>query len=155
MIRLAAVAEVDAIWPKIAAGMEECCRRSGSDITPDWLFFACRKGEAMLVVVEDGDEIAGALIAASQYWGGRRVLRILALCGHDMASWLDELRAIKPLLGIEKVIFEGRAGWSRVPGVRELRRVYEADLEGARAFDPSDKLGAEGGETPPLRRTTS
>jgi hypothetical protein len=128
MIRLVPIAGVDAIWPRIAAGMEECCRRSGGDITADWLFFGCRKGEALLAVVEDGDEIAGALIATPQYWDGRRVLRILALCGRDMASWLEELKAFRPPLGIEKVIFEGRAGWSRVPGVREVRRVYEAEL---------------------------
>lgn len=129
MIRLAGLAEIDTTWPKIAAGMEACCRRSGGDITPDWLFFACRRGEALLALVEDGEgEIEAALIAAPQVWGGRRVLRILALCGRDMAGWLGELKAFKPPLGIDTVIFEGRAGWSRVPGVREVRRVYETDL---------------------------
>jgi len=156
MIRLAALAEIDATWPRIAAGMEECCRRSGGDITPDWLFFACRKGEALLFLVEDGrGTMLGALVAAPQHWAGQRVLRILALCGRGLAGWLGELKAFTPLLGIEKVIFEGRAGWSRVPGVRELRRVYEAELEGVppAPLRPFDKLTTqEGGETP-LRST--
>jgi hypothetical protein len=133
MIRLAAIAEIDAIWPRIAAGMEECCRRSGGDITPDWLFFTCRKGDALLAVIEDGEgEFQAALIAAPQAWGGRRVLRILALSGRDMAGWLEELTAFELPLGIDTVIFEGRAGWGRIPGVREIRRVYEADMKGAR-----------------------
>jgi hypothetical protein len=135
MIRLAGLTEIDGIWPRIATGMEECCRRSGGDITPDWLFFVCRKGEALLVVVEDGEgKMLGALIATPQAWGGRRVLRILALCGRDMADWLDELKAFELPLGIDKVIFEGRAGWARVPGVREIRRVYEADMAGPATF---------------------
>jgi len=131
MIRLASLFEVDAIWPHIAEGMKDCCERSGGDITPDWLYLACRKGEAILVTLEDSERhILGGLIAVPQQWANDRVLRILALCGRDMADWLDDLKAYNPPLGIEKAIFEGRAGWAKVPGIREIRRVYEVDLNG-------------------------
>ena len=131
MIRLASLFEIDAIWPHIAEGMKDCCGRSGGDITPDWLYLACRKGEAILVTFEDSERhILGGLVAVPQQWANDRVLRILALCGRDMADWLDDLKAYNPPLGIEKAIFEGRAGWAKVPGIREIRRVYEVDLNG-------------------------
>lgn len=133
MIRLANLFEIDAIWPHIAEGMKECCERSGGDITPDWLFLSCRKGEAILVTFEDGDRrIAGGLVASPQQWAGGRVLRILAITGRDMKGWLDDLLAYNPPLGIDKVIFEGRSGWARVPGVREVRRVFELDMSDGR-----------------------
>lgn len=134
MIRLASQFEVDTIWPHIAEGMKDCCDRSGGDMTPVWLFMACRKGEAILVTFEDAKrEIQGGLIATPQIWAGEQVLRILALCGRDMGDWLADLKAYNPPLGIEKVIFEGRAGWKRaLPGVREIRRVFEVDLGNGR-----------------------
>lgn len=133
MIRLASLFEVDAIWPHIAEGMKDCCERSGGDITPDWLFIACRKGEAILLTFEaDKHEILGALIAVPQQWANERVLRILGLCGREMDRWLEDLKAYNPPLGIEKVIFEGRPGWAKVPGVREIRRVYEMEMSHGR-----------------------
>lgn len=136
MIRLAPLWEIDAIWPHIAEGMKECCDRSGGDITPDWLFMTCRRGEALLLLIEDGDKrVLGALICRPEVWAGERVLRISGACGVEMARWIEELRAYREwpdMLGFSRAIFEGRKGWGAVPGVRVIRQVYEVDIGNGR-----------------------
>lgn len=136
MIRLAGVEEVDALWPVFADGMQECCRRSGGDITPDWLFMCCRRGEALLFVIDVEGKPKAALVARPEQWGPDRVLRLIAAAGTEMDRWLGELsdhRAFIDRLGISKVIFEGRKGWERVvPKARVLRHVYEVDLNHGR-----------------------
>lgn len=132
MIRLAGLLEVDAIWPHIAEGMKECCRRSGGDITPDWLFMQCRKGDALLFIVTEGDALLAAMVCTSGQWGSSRVLRIVGATGWAIDRWIDELTEYREWvdrLGFSKVVFEGRAGWQRViPKARVLRQVYEVDL---------------------------
>lgn len=148
MIRLIGLNEVDAIWPSIAEGMAACCKKSGGDITPDWLFMSCRRGDALLYVVEktgrvlsegkitylepkgiaygstaewvEQKTLAGALIGQPQIWAEERVLRVTAFCGADMETWLEELLHTRLLsqIGIGKVVFDGRAGF--LPWLQEL-----------------------------------
>lgn len=138
MIRLASLFEVDAIWPHIAEGMKDCCERFTDDLTPDWVLTGCRQGNLFLFVFEEdakgytGKRILGALVARAENRQGKRALCILALTGFDMAKWLTDLRAFSwPRdMGFEKLVFEGRAGLAYVmPDAREVRRVFEVDLE--------------------------
>ncbi len=138
MIRLAGLFEIDAIWPHIAAGINECCERVRSDMTPDWLLTQCRRGDAFLFVIEEaetgilGKRVLAALIGRSLGYGGDKVLFVNALWGRGMDTWIAELLA-SPWprdLGFSKVVFEGRKGWEgALPNVRVIRQVYELDLE--------------------------
>lgn len=142
MIRLVGLGEVDAIWPHIAEGMAACCRKSGGDITPDWLFMSSRRGDALLYAIERPEEgLLGALIGIPQVWANERVLRVVGFCGAGMETWLEELLFDKVQLssiGISKCVFDGRAGL--LPHLQELvgkdrvrvvRQVYELEIGNA------------------------
>lgn len=114
-LELVPVALVDAVWPRIAAGMEAACRRSGDDLTAPYLFAECRAGRALLFVVTADGEARAALVARVEQWGAARVLRLLAASGRGMGDWLAAVTSHHQwprLLGCEKVVFEGRRGWS-------------------------------------------
>ena len=132
MISLVPLSHIDGVWPAIANGMKEACWRCGGDITPDWLFQICRKGEALLFVAHEGEEIKAGLVCRVENWSGAKVLRIQAACGMNMETWLQSVMDYREWLdnlAIEKVIFEGRKGWERmVPQARVLRQVYEVEL---------------------------
>lgn len=132
-IRLVALHEVDAVWPLLAEGMKEACRRSGDDLTPWFLLQSARRGDALLFVIVAGGTLRAGLVARPESWGGRRVLRILALAGEEMARWLPLLRAHRQwcdALGVEAVVFEGRPGWQRaVKDARVVRVTYEVELK--------------------------
>jgi hypothetical protein len=131
-LRLVGLHEIDTVWPLLAHGIKEACGRSGDDLTPWFLLQSIRRGDALLfVIVADGALMAG-LVARPESWGGRQVLRILALTGQQMERWLPLLRAHRhwcEALGVEAVVFEGRPGWQRVvKGARVVRAIYEVEL---------------------------
>jgi hypothetical protein len=132
-IRLVALHEVDTVWPLIAEGMKECCRRSGDDLTPWFLLQAVRRGNALLFVMIAGGLLKAALVCRPEVWGVRRVLRILALAGADMDAWLPALmaeRTWRDALDVEAVVFEGRPGWQRVvKNARVVRATYEVKFD--------------------------
>lgn len=132
MIHLVPVSEVDRAWMPIAEGMKEACRRGGDDLTVADLFRQCRTGHALFFVAFVADEIKAGLVCRPEMWGGKQVLRILALTGWDMDQWLPALTEYRewPLaLDVKAVVFEGREGWKRVlKNVRVIRTVYEVEL---------------------------
>lgn len=134
MISLVPLIHIDAVWPHIAEGMKKACTRAGGDITPDWLFEICRKGDALLFVAHENNAVMAGLVCKVENWSGRRVLRILAAAGWRMERWLPALRDYREWLqrlGVNQVIFEGRKGWERVlPRARVVRQVYEVDIDG-------------------------
>lgn len=133
MISLIPLSHVDQVWPHLSEGMKEACRRGGGDLTPDWLFAVCRKGDALLFVAHDDLVIQAGLVCRVETWSGQRVLRILAACGWDMDQWLPAVREYREWLrnlDISRVVFEGRRGWQRaIPQARVLRQVYEVNID--------------------------
>jgi hypothetical protein len=133
-IRLVALHEVDAVWPLLAEGMKEACRRSGDDLTPWFLLQSVRRGDALLFVAVGEGMLKAGLVCRPEAWGARRVLRILALTGWEMGEWLpvlSEHRAWCDALDVQSVIFEGRQGWQRVvKNARVVRTIYEVKLDG-------------------------
>jgi hypothetical protein len=133
LIDLVPLAHIDAVWPDLAEGMKKACIRGGGDLTPSWLFEICRKGEALLFVAHEDGKVMAGLVCRVENWSGTKVLRILALTGHSMKTWLSELRAYRAWLDnldIETVIFEGRKGWGILPGAEVIRQVYRVDING-------------------------
>ena len=132
-IRLVALHEIDAVWPLIATGMKEACRRSGDDLTPWFLLQSVRRGDVLLFVAITDGALKAALVGRPENWGERRVLRILALAGADMERWLPSLSAHREwtdALGVQSVVFEGRPGWQRVAkNARVLRVTYEVKID--------------------------
>lgn len=114
--------------------MKKACTRAGGDITPDWLFEICRKGDALLFVAHEENVVMAGLVCRVENWSGRRVLRIQAAAGWGLERWLPALRDYREWLqrlGVNQVIFEGRKGWQRVlPRARVVRQVYEVDIDG-------------------------
>ena len=129
MIRLAGVHEIDTIWPLLEKGMAEACRRGRGTADPYWLWTICRRSEAMLFYVLDGQTVKAGCVCEVQNVQGERVLKIHALCGMGSKEWLKELSAYAAnFLHVTKGVFEGRPGWGRLPGVKLVRSVYEVDL---------------------------
>lgn len=132
MIHLVPVSEVDRAWMPIAEGMKEACRRGGDDLTVAELFRQCRVGLSLLFIAWVDDEIKAGLVCRTEVWGGKQVLRILALTGWEMDQWLPALTEYRewPLaLDVKAVVFEGREGWRRaLKNVRVIRTVYEVEL---------------------------
>jgi hypothetical protein len=128
-IRLVALHEIDAVWPLVAEGMKEACRRSGDDLTTWFLLQSVRRGDALLFVAIADGLLKAALMCRPEVWAERRVLRILALAGADMEAWLPALMAERnwrDALDVEAVVFEGRPGWQRViKNARVVRATYE------------------------------
>lgn len=129
MIHLCGLHEVDAAWPQLVEGMTEACRRGNGSATEQWLWLGCRKGDLLLVIDHDGPKINGGCVCELHDRHGETVLHLHALCGSDRRA-MAAFAAAK--FKVNKATFEGRKGWAREPGVRELRRVYEMDLNHGR-----------------------
>jgi hypothetical protein len=134
VIELVPVHAVDHVWPLIADGMQEACRRSGDDLTPWFLLQACRRSDALLFVASAGDAVKAGLVCRPEQWGGKQVLRVLALTGWEMDAWLPALKSHRQwpaALDIKSVVFEGREGWKRLlPEARVVRSIYEVRIDG-------------------------
>lgn len=131
---LAGAHQIDALWGKVSHGLEAACRRSGGDLTADYLWAECRSGRAFLVVVSSDTWITGASVYRFEQWTSGKVLRCLALYGTGMADWLPQLlsllREMARAGGALRLVTEGRTGFARaLPKVRVLRQVYEMDIE--------------------------
>lgn len=119
---------VDRYWPQIREGMETACKRGGGQYTEGWLHAICRRGEAMLVADVEDDRVRAAFVLQEQNWSGRVVIFLHAACGFDMGEWFNALREFGAANFPGKpVIFEGRPGWGRMPGVKVVRHVFEVE----------------------------
>lgn len=130
---LAGCHEVDGIWPSVARGLEHACRKSGGDLTADYLWSECRSGRAFLCIVSDGPAICAASVWRFEKWSSGKKLKCLALYGQGMRGWLDGHRAFTVEMakagGASSIVTDGRAGWGRLyPEARILRQTYEVDV---------------------------
>jgi hypothetical protein len=127
MIQMVPVLLVDKIWPQLQEGMAKACKKGGGQYTEGWLHTIARKGDAYLVADMDGETVTSGIVCQEQNWSGRIVLNLLACCGkpYDSNAFIEFARAT---FKVEKIIFEGRPGWGRTPGVRVVRHVYEMEI---------------------------
>lgn len=127
MIQLVPVLLVDTVWPQLIEGMSEACRRGGGQYTQDWLHSLCRKGEAYLVVDLEGETVNAAVVCQNQVWSGKSVLYLLACCGRPYRPrpFID---FAKGNFSFDTIVFEGRKGWGKLPGVRTVRHVFEMEV---------------------------
>ena len=127
MIELVPVLLVDKVWPQLQPYMVKACKKGGGQYTEGWLHTVCRRGEAYLVVDYEGTEIKAGVVCQEQNWSGRVVLNLLA-CGGKKYDRKAFTSFAKETLGFDRVVYEGRPGWGRTPGVRVVRHVYEMEL---------------------------
>ena len=132
-VELAGAHQVDQIWKLVTDGLEHACRKTGGDMTADYLWSECRSGKAFLVIVTDAEKIAGASVWRFEAWTSGRKLRCLALYGRRAAEWLAPheliIRDIAKAGGATALVTEGRAGWQRLyPKARVVRQLYEVEL---------------------------
>lgn len=128
MIRLVQLDQVDTVWPLIAEGIKEACRRGRGSVNPDWLFGLCRRGEAYLFVYVEGDNIRAAYVCQVQDWPSGQVLNILVLCGEGWEEWIPLFRDFCATFNVKRVVFSGRKGLGSIKGARLLHSTYELDL---------------------------
>lgn len=133
-IGIASPQEVDAVWPLIAARIQEACDRNGGDLSSGDLWQMCRSGNAFLVLVMDGNEPLAALIMQFQNWSGKQVMRCLVIAGERMAEWLPAAKGFIEQMakdgGAKSFVSEGREGWTRIfTEARKLRVTYEVRID--------------------------
>jgi hypothetical protein len=133
MIEVVSPALVDRVWPQIREGMAKACEKGGNQVSEAWLHVSCRRGDMYLALLHEGGDMEPVALAAvlqEQQWLNRQVLYVLAITGHDTQEHLAEMLewSGKTFPGCKTVVFEGRDGWSALPGVRMLRRTFEMDL---------------------------
>lgn len=133
-IGLANSAEVDALWPLVAAKVQESCMKTGGDMSAGDLWQMCRSGNAFLVAVldDEGRPIA-TIILQFQKWSERTVLRCLSIAGENMSVWLPEAMEFVSKMARENgaacLVADGRDGWTRVfPKAKRLRITYEVEI---------------------------
>ena len=132
-VELANCQQVDQVWPIISEGLEKACRRTGGDLTSDYLWSEARAGRAFLAIVSRDREILAASVWRFEVWSTGRKLKCLCLYGRDMRAWLGQHRQFTTAMaragGATAIVAEGRKGWARLFGeAKELRRTYEVEL---------------------------
>ena len=132
-VELAGSHQVDQIWKAVTYGLEHACRRTGGDLTADYLWSECRSGKAFLVIVTNEAEIVGASVWRFESWTSGRKLRCPALYGRRATEWLDPhekvIRDIANAGGATALVTEGRKGWQRrYPKAKIVRQLYEVAL---------------------------
>ncbi len=93
MIEVVRPERVDAMWSLLAEGMRKSCDRTGGELSAGYLWQECRAGHAFLVVAYDESAVLGAAIVRFETWPSGIRLRGLGLCGKNMKSWIEEMRA--------------------------------------------------------------
>lgn len=130
------VTEIDRIWPSVAYGLEHACRKTGGDLTADYLWSQCRSGAAFLVVVVkrdiDAEELVGASVWRFEKWTTGKKLRCLALYGRGFNDWWPQhYKLLGEMLKAgqtTQVVWEGRKGFERLfKRARVLRQLYEGE----------------------------
>lgn len=130
-IGIANSAEVDGLWPLIAAKVQESCSNTGGDMSSGDLWQMCRSGDAFLaVVLDDENKPVATIIVQFQKWAEKTVLRCLSIAGERMSEWLPETMEFISNMARENgascLVADGRDGWARVlPNAKRLRVTYE------------------------------
>lgn len=116
-IGIANAAEVDALWPLIADGMQRGCDRTGGASSSGDLWQIARSGNGFLIVIFDGKKIICSSVWRFENWPGGNVFRCLCLTGSDMKTWIRPLFefATQRMMegGARRLVAEGRNGWGR------------------------------------------
>lgn len=111
-------------------GFQRALERYGEDISVVHILTWLRSSAAFLFVTEG---VKCGVVVRAEQWGPERVLRILAITGHDIEEWLPGLVRSdewKAYLGDMPIVFEGRKGWERViPNVKVIRTLYRLDSQ--------------------------
>lgn len=132
-VKLVGVTQVDGVWSSVAGGLEKACRKTGGDLTSDYLWSECRAGRAFLAVVTRDQNIIAASVWRFEKWTSGTKLRCLALYGSGLKSWLPEhmefLNELAKAGGAKTLVSEGREGFKKIfPKARILRTLYEVEL---------------------------
>jgi len=131
-IAIAALFEIDPIWPLISERLQKAFEKTAGDLTSGELWQMCRSGQAFLVVAFEEAELKAAMIVQFQKWD-KPVLRCLAIVGFDMAQWLEAGKEFIERMtkdnGAKSFVFEGREGWKvPIPEAKRLRVTYEWNI---------------------------
>ena len=127
-IEIAAVADVDRVWPVIAKDIQAACIYSPEPITAGELWQKCRAGFAFLILVHDSERIWSASIV--QFDGN--ALRVLCMTGTGMKAWFKDYYELVQQMakdnGATRLLAKGRRGWLRLCGGRVNGDEYEVIL---------------------------
>lgn len=121
-------ADVDALWPQMAAPMQRACERCNSTLVAGELWQMCRSGHAFLMIIHDGEGIY-----SGQIWRFDAArFRCIMMYGHHMRLWIglaqEVITRIAKENGAVALVAEGRDGWARVLKTKKNGRDYEVTI---------------------------
>ena len=124
---------IDSVWPTVSEGIEAACKKTGGDLTADYLWSECRAGRAFLVIVIEAGKIVAASVWEFQTWNNERVLCCLSLYGARMKEWLHLHKEFTEKMartgGAVAIHAHAREGWEWFfPEAEVLRKVYRMKL---------------------------
>lgn len=110
--------EVDQFWPLVCARMAKPIKRSGDELTLDYVLSGIRLGKLNLWLCRDGEDIKSAAVTET-HWApsGVRCMNILLFEGTEVDACLDillpVLRDFARAKHCKKLCLTGRPGWAK------------------------------------------
>lgn len=123
-IQLVGVHQVDEVWPSVKKHIERAIAKC-DDLSLSWLYSYCRSGSGFLFV---SDDLKTAAIIGFEQINGHDAARIYALGSDKTTDWKNQIETIRKFAkanGAEKIVFQGRKGWSRIFGKKPKYYHYE------------------------------
>jgi hypothetical protein len=120
-------------WPFAAPLLAKALARDDDRIALDDLRASCESGDCQLFLIGQVRPalILAALVTEWQQYPHRLVLRVIYCGGVDLDRWLHLIRDLERWgaeRGADVIEVMGRAGWGRVLGYPEQRRVFAKEL---------------------------
>jgi len=123
-VQLVSGSQIDEVWPSVRGhiqkSLDEC-----DDLKIGEMYTFCRSGQGFLFVSEILD---AALIMGFERRNGIESARVYAMGSEAHADWktvFEQIRKFAYANGAEKMVFQGRKGWSKILGVKPKYYIYE------------------------------
>ena len=128
-VEIAAIAEVDRLWPLVRDDLQRACLRAPDPLTAGELWQMCRSGNGFLFIIHDGAKIHASAVMRFE----DDAFRVWALAGNGMSAWLadffETVKALGKQNGAKRLVTKGRAGWLRlIKGSRRNGEDYEVEI---------------------------
>lgn len=117
---------VPKMWPHVARWLTAAAEKCG-DWTSTAILDALLKGDALLWVLWDGEQLKAACVTEAVIVPRGKILRVLACGGARATSWSEAFAPIERYareLGCRAIRIEGRRGWQRVFEAQNYRLAW-------------------------------
>ena len=124
---------VDEVWPLVNPGFQIATRRFGDDLSPGELWQMCRSGNSFLIVAYEENNVLMSCVVRFERWNNGSILRVVSLAGKRIDEWADQVKDFLAEMarkgGAQRIVAEGREGWSRIfDEPKKLRSTYVMEI---------------------------